>query len=179
MYAAPEVGPPLVSQVVARPRWFRRLPRPMHDRLHVRSIRPAGAGWLKPRVVSRFTVWPGRAVTAAEPTADGVALTLDDGTRRVVDHVVLGTGYRVDVSRYPFLGEPLLAGLERVDGFPVLDRGLESSVPGLHFVGAPAARTYGPLMRFVAGTAFASRALLEGVDATATGTGRRSHSRVA
>jgi len=32
-------------------------------------------------------------------------------------------------------------------------------VPGLHFLGAPAALSYGPLMRFVAGTGYASAAL--------------------
>ena len=30
---------------------------------------------------------------------------------------------------------------------------------GLHFLGAPAAWSFGPLMRFVAGASFASRAL--------------------
>jgi len=38
------------------------------------------------------------------------------------------------------------------DGYPVLSSGLESSLPGLHFLGAPAARTFGPLYYFVTGT---------------------------
>ena len=45
------------------------------------------------------------------------------------------------------------------DGYPELARGLESSVPGLHFLGAPAAWSFGPLMRFVSGTGYTARAL--------------------
>jgi hypothetical protein len=49
--------------------------------------------------------------------------------------------------------------LELIDGYPRLDAGFESSLPGLHFLGAPAAWSFGPLMRFVAGTEFVSPAL--------------------
>jgi hypothetical protein len=69
-----------------------------------------------------------------------------------VDHVLLGTGYDIDVRRYPFLDPELGESLELVDGYPVLGRGLESSVEGLHFLGAPAAYSCGPVMRFVTGT---------------------------
>ena len=37
-------------------------------------------------------------------------------------------------------------------GYPILNRGLESSLPGLHFVGAPSSDSFGPIMRFVVGT---------------------------
>ncbi len=38
--------------------------------------------------------------------------------------------------------------------------GFESSVPRLHFLGAPAIWSFGPLMQFVVGTHYSSRALL-------------------
>ena len=53
----------------------------------------------------------------------------------------------------------LVASLDLADGYPKLTRGLESSVPGLHFLGAPAAFSFGPIMRFVAGTWYAAPAL--------------------
>src|SRR5207244_713885 len=80
----------------------------------------------------------------------------------VVDHAVLATGYRVDVRRYPFLDPRLAQSLRMVPnaiGYPVLDRGFETSVPGLHIVGAPAAESFGPLMRFVAGTGYTACAV--------------------
>jgi hypothetical protein len=46
-----------------------------------------------------------------------------------------------------------------VNGYPVLGAGFETTAPGLHLLGAPASWSFGPLMRFVAGTEFAGRAL--------------------
>ncbi|HMI76635.1 MAG TPA: hypothetical protein VK495_18190, partial [Steroidobacteraceae bacterium] len=45
------------------------------------------------------------------------------------------------------------------EGYPLLGPGFESSLPGLHFLGAPAARSFGPVSRFVSGTPYAARAL--------------------
>src|ERR1051326_3492222 len=62
--------------------------------------------------------------------------------------------------RYPIFSGDLLKKLDIVNGYPRLDSGFESSLPGLHFLGAPAAWSFGPLMRFVAGTEFTSRTLV-------------------
>jgi hypothetical protein len=76
---------------------------------------------------------------------------------REVDHVLLGTGFKVDIARYAFLSPELLQAIERTDGFPHLSTSYESSVPGLYFLGAPSSWTFGPLMYFVAGTEFAAQ----------------------
>jgi len=54
----------------------------------------------------------------------------------------------------------LLKKLGTVDGYPVLKRGLECSIPGLHFLGKPAAWSFGPLVGFVSGTEFAANELV-------------------
>jgi FAD-dependent urate hydroxylase len=164
LYAPPDVGPMGVSHLVARPNLFRRLPRSLQNRLGPRSLRPAGAGWLVPRV--RETGIPltiGRAVVDADERDGELAVMLDDGSERRVDHVLLGTGYRVDVNRYPFLAPELTAQLQSRNGHPVLRRGLESSVDGLYFAGAPAVWSFGPLLRFVAGSGFAATAIARSV----------------
>jgi hypothetical protein len=74
---------------------------------------------------------------------------------------LLATGYRINIGLYSFLSEKLLAGIRQVEGYPVLDSHFESSIPGLYFLGAPAAWSFGPLMRFVAGADFAARALTQ------------------
>ena len=94
----------------------------------------------------------GQSVTGAERSGEEAHLRLSDGSERIVDHVLLGTGYDVDVRRYPFLDRDLLAGLSLAAGYPVLGPGYESSIPGLHFLGAPAAHSFGPVMRFIVGT---------------------------
>jgi hypothetical protein len=57
--------------------------------------------------------------------------------------------------------------LRRVNGVPELASGLESSIPGLHFAGAVAAN-FGPLVRFVAGTGYAGRAITRHVMSSRT-----------
>ena len=158
LYAPPDVGQAGISHLVARPNLFRRLPRLMQNRLAARAIRPAGAAWLKPRC-QHVPISTGRAVISSATFGDRVILKLADGSERRVDHVLLATGYRVDISRYPFLGAQLLSSIRQIDGYPQLEVGFESSVPGLHFLGAPAAWSFGPLLRFVAGADFAAREL--------------------
>jgi cation diffusion facilitator CzcD-associated flavoprotein CzcO len=162
LYAPPDVGQAGLSHLVARPNLFRRLPRSVQNRWGKRAIRPAGAAWLNPRCAP-IRITTGRAITSAAPAGGGVTLKLSDGTQRHVDHILLATGYRVDIARYPFLSTQLLESIRRVDGYPQLDSGFQSSVVGLHFVGAPAAWSFGPLMRFVAGADFASTAVARGI----------------
>jgi cation diffusion facilitator CzcD-associated flavoprotein CzcO len=157
-YPPTDVGPPGLNWIVATPGLFRRLPFSLQEKIAYRSIRPAGSGWLLPRVGEvRFTT--SRVVNAASSAGGQVTLKLDDNSQRCVDHVLLATGYRVDVSLYDFLTPELLKGVRRIDGYPLLGPGFESSVPGLHFLGAPAARSFGPVCRFVSGTPYTTRAL--------------------
>jgi FAD-dependent urate hydroxylase len=158
LYAASDVGPAGVSRVAAAPTFYRRLPRPVHDAWRLLATRPAGSAWLAPRLEG-VTITCGVSVNLAEAGPEGLTLLLSDGSMRCVDHVILGTGYRVDISRYGFLPRGLVEEIRRAQGFPCLADGMESSVPGLHFLGAPAAWTFGPLLQFVAGTGFAAREL--------------------
>ncbi|WP_405010596.1 FAD-dependent oxidoreductase [Kitasatospora sp. NBC_01539] len=129
--------------------------------LRVRTVLgPAGAWWLRERVDGRFRVLTGHTVEDAEVRPDGVRLRLHgpDRDELVVDHVLAATGYRVDVDRLDLLDAGLRRAVRRAPGgAPRLTPGFESSVPGLYFTGLTAADTFGPVMRFVCGTAFAGR----------------------
>jgi len=159
LYSSRDVGPAGISRLVAAPHLFRRLPRSFQDRTAYRAIRPAVAGWLKPRL-NDLNISYGRRVVSATPSGGKLRLQLDDGTDRLVDHALLATGFQVDASRYEFLSPAIAQRLTTVNGYPVLTRGLESSVPGLHFLGKPAAWSFGPLLGFVSGTEFASKELV-------------------
>src|SRR5207248_4094412 len=80
-----------------------------------------------------------------------VAATLSDGARLSADHVLLATGYRVNVNRLPMLHASLRAELMTDGANPILNHWFESSIPGLYFVGVTSLRAFGPLYRFVAG----------------------------
>jgi hypothetical protein len=160
--APTEVGGRLSSWVGAAPDMVRHIPRVARAPLTYHCIRPAGAFWLPERMRS-VNITLGRCICAADEHEGRVLLRLDDGSERSVDHVLLGTGYAIDVRRYPFLSPELLADLRVMDGSPVLSRGLESSVAGLHFTGALAAESFGPVMRFVVGTAYTGPAIAQGI----------------
>src|SRR5262249_54751900 len=151
LYAQTDVGPAGLSRLVALPKLFTRLPREVQAKLAHRAIRPAGARWLVDRLAD-VPITTARTLTSAHPTPTGIRVELDDGTQRTADHVLLGPGYKLDVTNYDFPPPELTTHLRRTDGYPILGPGLESSIPGLHFLGAPAARSYGPTMRFVSGS---------------------------
>jgi hypothetical protein len=158
LYSPTDVGPAGVSRIVAAPGLLSKLPRNVQDRLRVLSTRPAGARWLRERLCG-IPISTRTTVASAAQVNGSLKLTLSDNSTRIVDHVLLGTGYRVNVTRYTFLSPSILQQLRLVDGFPRLGPAFESSVPGLHFLGAPAAWSYGPLMYFISGTKYAAVAL--------------------
>jgi hypothetical protein len=124
--------------------------------------RPGGAAWLLPRAAG-LPITTGISVVSARDRQSQVELKLDDGSQKSVDHVLLATGYRFDLSNYPFMSADLVAEIRSIRGFPVLSKTMESSIPGLHFVGVAAADSFGPLMRFVSGTGYCSRNLTRAV----------------
>jgi NADPH-dependent 2,4-dienoyl-CoA reductase/sulfur reductase-like enzyme len=160
--APTEVGGRFTGWIGAAPDVCYVLPRVARGPLTDYCIRPAGGYWL-PERLRDVKITLGRTAVEAHQLDAQVELRLDDGSERVVDHVLLGTGYRIDVGRFSFLAPELLARLEVKGGSPVLARGLESSVAGLHFTGALAAESFGPVMRFVVGTAYTAPALTQGV----------------
>lgn len=158
MYSKHDIGPFGISRLVATPNVVARIPLAWRDKLRKRAVRAAGSAWLPDRLKS-VKITTSTTVTRAESLGNEVELTLSDGTRRRVDHVLLGTGYRVEIAKYSFLPKEVLANIRQFDGYPVVDAGFCSSIPGLHFIGAPAARSFGPLLQFVTGTEFTSKQL--------------------
>lgn len=145
------------------PDLFRHLPQGTRVHRARTALGPAGACWLRSRVEGQFPVLAGHTVTSAESTEGRVHLgvTAPDGTRRELeaDHVIAGTGYRVDLSRLPFLSPTIGSGLRTVAGSPAVGHDYQSSIAGLYFIGPAVAPTFGPVMRFVFGTWHAAPAV--------------------
>src|SRR5215472_3854330 len=158
LYSKHDIGPAGISRLVAAPNLVRRIPLEWRDKIRTRAVRPAGSTWLPARL-KKVNIQTGRFVAEARSSGSQVRLKLDDGSVSFVDHVILGTGYSVDISRYKFLPQAIIKQVQVFNGYPVLDSGFGSSLPGLHFIGAAAARTFGPLLYFVAGTNFSSTVL--------------------
>jgi Pyridine nucleotide-disulphide oxidoreductase len=153
-----DIGGRVSGWMAAAPQVFRHLSASDQAKIDQKCVTPAGAHWLPQRLVD-VPVDLGREVAETHENADSLTVTYDDGAEHTVDHAILCTGYRIDVSRYEFLAPPLLERLEIEGGAAPLGRGLESAVPGLHFAGASAAPSFGPIMRFVVGTWYAAPAI--------------------
>ncbi|MFF7169578.1 FAD-dependent oxidoreductase [Streptomyces pseudovenezuelae] len=142
------------------PHPYRRLPAGARHYLVRRVLGPLGAWWLRDRFEGKVQVTEVDRILKAD-TADGrptleVLTPAKSPDRLDADHVIAATGYRVDLAAMDFLGHELRTALAVSRGTPRLGAGYVSSVPGLYFTGLPAAASYGPVMRFVCGTEFAS-----------------------
>jgi len=142
------------------PQPYRYLPAEARHYLVRRVLGPLGAWWLRDRFEGKVAVTEVQRIVRAEAQAGSPVLTVRTPAGRTeevaADHVISATGYRVDIAAMDFLGHELRTELAVSRGAPKLGAGYVSSVPGLYFTGLPAAASYGPVMRFVCGTEFAS-----------------------
>ncbi|MEV5241253.1 NAD(P)-binding domain-containing protein [Streptomyces cinnamoneus] len=177
--AAPDGQPPLRPDTPFGRAWslyafsyhadgFRHLPAPTRAFLVRRVLGPLGAWWLRERFIGRVQVTEGKRIVRARVESGRPVLTLSGDTEGPenelrADHVIAATGYRVDVAALDFLGPGLRTRLAVSAGGPRLGAGYRSSVPGLFFTGLPAAASFGPVMRFVCGTEYASPRLARAV----------------
>ncbi|MGW2745194.1 FAD-dependent oxidoreductase [Streptomyces sp. NPDC001450] len=142
------------------PHPYRFLPARTRHYLVRRVLGPLGAWWLRDRFEGKVQVQEVERVVGAEVSDGSPVITVSTHGRRTerlsADHVIAATGYRVNIAAMDFLGHELRTRLAVSRGTPRLGPGYVSSVPGLYFTGLPAASSYGPVMRFVCGTQFAS-----------------------
>jgi len=128
-----------------------------------RILGPAPCWFIKEQVVGKIPLIVDVNVTEAKVHNGRVSLQLTDsaGTQQLLmtDHVIAATGYKVDLRRLTYMDSDLQSGIRSVEHTPVLSSNFESSVLGLYFVGASAANTFGPLLRFAFGAGFTSRRL--------------------
>ena len=138
---------------------FHALPRETKDRL-LRGrgqYGPAGAEWLKSRIMGQVTLHSEQKVFSMKETDNGVAVTLSNNETLKADHVILGTGYRVNIWNLPMLHPNLVSRIQTYNNAPILNSRFESNVPGLYFVGISSVSSFGPFYRFVVGDDAAAR----------------------
>lgn len=145
---------PLVGRMVTDPGWFRRISEDeqasIEKRLYAEGrlkIEP----WLESRVErDGIHVHPETTLESCTTTSSGdLSAMLDPCHRVTIDHLILATGYKVQIDRLPLLRNGnLLPKLEIQDGFPKLDERFQTSVPGFSITSMPATRDFGPFFAF-------------------------------
>ena len=145
---------PLVDAMVDNPGWFRNLTPAQKDEVNHRlwaegrlKVEP----WLASRVLQEtVTLWPNTRVSACRELASGeIEVTLNTGNQFHVDHIVLATGYKVNMAQVPLLADGnVLAQLHTRNDFPVLDEHFQTNIPGLYVTSMPATQDFGPFFAF-------------------------------
>jgi thioredoxin reductase len=144
---------PLVEAMVINPGWFRNLTADEKQAITHHMWMEGRAKlepWLWPRLDhDTVKLWPNSRVVACEESSNGGLIVQLDNGRLTVDHIILATGYKTNVSNLPLLAEGnVLSGLTINNGYPILDEHFQSSVPGLYFTGFAASQDFGPFFGF-------------------------------
>lgn len=113
------------------------------------------AHFLKPYVEGIVPQYSGVEVEIIEQTnEDELLISLSDGSRKTVNHIIAATGFRINLDQVPFLNQELRNSIEREEGykqFPKLNEAFESTLPGLYFAGPLSSHSHGPTFRFILG----------------------------
>jgi hypothetical protein len=158
------IGPGWRIKIFAEAPWlFYCLPQWRRHKSVRRSSLPAGGWFLREKLESGPPLLLGYTLKRAKIRNGRVQLeltTLENVKREVeVEHVIAATGYKVDIRRLTFLGSEIQSKLKTVENTPVLSSSLQSSIPGLYFVGPTTVNSFGPIMRFTYGAGFAAHRL--------------------
>jgi lysine/ornithine N-monooxygenase len=148
---------------------FYRLPQ-VHKDSYNSNYSSGAADWLRNRVLGSVALHEGRTVAGIEAIGGKAHARLSDGKNVTADHVLLATGYKVDAGKLSMIHPSLLADIRTDTAVPLLNHSFESTVPGLYFVGLTSLRAFGPLYRFVAGCASASRRVARDIARKGTAT---------
>jgi FAD-dependent urate hydroxylase len=138
------------------------LPNSLRTLIVAKHLPPEGAWWLRDRVDGKAETLTATSVTDAREDAEACVLTLSaNGNRleRRFDHVIAGTGFKVDVDRLSLLDAGLRQAIRRIMGSPRLNHRFETSVERFHVIGPASALSFGPLFRFVVGAHYTVRTL--------------------
>lgn len=126
--------------------------------------------WLAARI-SRpdISIHPFSELRNAKPTKEGrIAATIFSASKSTteieVDHILLATGFKADLSQIAFLTKKQMINQVQVqEGFPLLDPYMQSNLPGLFFTGYSAIRSLGPSFGFVKGSLVSARLVVDRV----------------
>jgi FAD-dependent urate hydroxylase len=145
------------------PYLFYYFPQEKKDRYIRNNYKAAANDWLWDRINGKVVLHEGVQVTQLSEADGGVVMQLSDGTSINADHIMLCTGYQVDIRKLPMLHQSLLSQIAMDEGTPLLSSWFESSVPGLYFIGMTSLRGFGPYYRFAFGNPAAAQRVAQSV----------------
>ena len=147
---------PIMDQMVDNPEWYRTLNKKEQEEIERKfwiedsqKLEP----WLLPRIDKKnIKIWPLSNVVKCDESNQGqYKVQLDNGRRLEVDHIILATGYKVDINKVPFLKSGnILPKLNINKGFPDLDGYFQTNLPGLYMTSVIATKSFGRFFAYIA-----------------------------
>jgi thioredoxin reductase len=167
------MGPGMKGYVYEHaPYLFRQFPEETRFKIFKSYAGPCGGWFVEQAFQANVRSIVDSAVTNVKLQGDGLRIAMTSSAGSIIeeefDHLIFATGYKPDVKRLSFLDQRIRDEIRATRGAPVLSANYESSVPGVYFVGLSSAPTFGPLMRFVCGTGYASKAVSRHLTGKAT-----------
>ncbi len=155
------------QHVSQEPMWYWNLSTEKKEEYKQRAIEAARLRiepWLKERVnKDHILLMPNTKMISCEPLSTGeLEINFDNGKEILVDHVIFATGFRVDISKIPFLTPEVLQTVRSENGSPLLNDHFQSTLPGLSFTGPAAMAQFGYPVGFVRGCRTAARLAMSG-----------------
>jgi FAD-dependent urate hydroxylase len=145
---------PLADAMADHPSWYRNLSQKEKEDLSHRFW-SEGRLKLEPWLAARITkpsikLWPKTKILVSKENPNGeLQIELDNGEKLMVDHVVLATGYKVNIDQIPFLAEGnILEQLKTHNGYPVLDVNFQTNISKLFITSLAAGQDFGPFFGF-------------------------------
>ncbi len=146
----------LMENIAAKPNWFNSISAEERASISNRfweegrlKLEP----WLAARLSGKnIQMWPFREIKKVTTVQDTIELQTNDDEKITGHHILLATGYKVDLEKVPFLVRGnMLTSIKLKKGFPVLNANFESSMRGLFFTGIATTQDFGPFFGFVKG----------------------------
>ena len=149
--------------------WYRHLPAEERTAIEKRFW-AEGRLKLEPWLASRINkkhikMMPHCSLEECRELSDGqMSARFSNGQDLLLDHIILATGYRVNIPNVPYLSrESIVSNLHINEGFPVLDEDFQCSIPGLFMTGLVATKDFGPFFGFVKGCPTAAKIIVHSI----------------
>jgi len=107
--------------------------------------------WLEERIKKgNIQMWPRTQIISCSQSGNNkLEVVFDNGNSIIVDHIILATGYSVNMHNIPFLANGnILPLLSLRNNYPRLDEHFQTNLPGLFITSMPAMNDFGPFFGF-------------------------------
>ncbi|MDQ6418362.1 NAD(P)-binding domain-containing protein [Paenibacillus sp. LHD-117] len=146
---------------------FYKLPRLLKKKLlQVGSATVPIAHFLRPYVEGKVPQIGNASIDKAFVTDNKLHLQLSNGNVAAADHVIVASGFKIDLERLAFLDNSMKSDIVREEGynqFPKLNRHFESNLKGLYFAGPLTSHSHGPTFRFILGLEKTAKTIINSI----------------